>query len=288
MQKQRLPRYGRVRQPPAMRLTKRDQRIFEAIHNYDGMLGFSQIQQRFFSGKSQTEHRLKLLYQHHYLNRPNEEQRRRIPEMVYWLDKKGAEMVAGLEGTLLKDFRWRKKPRWFQVEHDLAVNNFRLLVDSACQATPNFRLETWIPESEFLAFPDRIEYHYRGRKKERSIRPDGSFRLLAHQHRLHYLVEIDRSTEDNPRFQREKLVPGLAYLKSKAYQQRFGKIRSRWLVVTTGERRLANMLRQARRCQTGGRFYFTTYDKLRVESLLLAPIWQREDRTDLVPLVFLN
>ncbi|MBV6396745.1 MAG: hypothetical protein HFACDABA_02345 [Anaerolineales bacterium] len=44
-----------------MRLTERDRLILEAIHAYDGLLSFSQIQHLFFSGKSQTEYRLKLL-----------------------------------------------------------------------------------------------------------------------------------------------------------------------------------------------------------------------------------
>ena len=46
--------------------------------------------------------------------------------MIYWLDKQGAEIVASLQGTPLGEFQWRKKPRWFQVDHDLAVNDFRL------------------------------------------------------------------------------------------------------------------------------------------------------------------
>ena len=117
-----------------MRLTERDKRILEAIHAYDGILSFSQIQRMYFSGKSQTEQRMKLLYQNGYVNRPDKDQRRRIPEMVYWLDKKGAELVASLHGTTPSEMGWRKEPRWFQVEHDLAVNDFRLDLVEACQA----------------------------------------------------------------------------------------------------------------------------------------------------------
>jgi SOS-response transcriptional repressor LexA len=99
--KKRLPRYGRTSKPPTIRLTERDHRILEAIHSFDGMLGFSQIRRMFFTGKSQAEERLKLLYQNGYLNRPNREQRLRMPEMVYWLDRKGAEIVASLTGVPL-------------------------------------------------------------------------------------------------------------------------------------------------------------------------------------------
>ena len=60
-----------------MRLTERDRRIMEAIHDFDGMLGFSQIRRKFFSGKSQAEVRLRLLYHNRYLNRPDKEKRPR-------------------------------------------------------------------------------------------------------------------------------------------------------------------------------------------------------------------
>jgi len=286
--KQRLPRYGRVSNPPSMRLTARDKRILEAVHTYDGMLSFHQIQRLFFTGKSQTEQRLKLLYQHGYLARPSKDQRRRLPEMIYWLDKKGAEIIASLDGTPLKEFPWRNEPRWFQVEHDLAVNDFRLDLEEACHEDPRINLETWVPESEFWAYPDKVTYTYQDRQIKRNMRPDGFFMLTFGKSRIRYLLEIDRGTEDNPRFYREKILPGLAYLKSKAYEERFGHSSGRWLVVTTGERRLRNMLNQARRANTNGIFYFTTFDQINPNTLLQTPIWQRTDREDLVPLVFLD
>ena len=78
--------------------------------------------------------------------------------MVYWLDKRGAAYVAGLSGEHVKAFRYRREPRWSQVTHDLAVNDFRLDVMEACQHQPGFSLEEWMPEGEFLARPDRVMY----------------------------------------------------------------------------------------------------------------------------------
>jgi hypothetical protein len=272
-----------------MRLTERDQHILEAIHAYDGILSFSQIQRLFFTCKSQTELRLKLLYQHRYLNRPTLDQRRRLPTMIYWLDKRGAELVASLNSLPLHEFTWRKEPRWFQVEHDLAVNDFRLNLEEACQDdSEDVTLETWIPETEFWAFPDKITYKYNGSQMKRNIRPDGFFILSTSDHRYRYLLEIDRSTEDNPRFLREKILPGLAYLHSKEYEERFSHRSGRWLVVTTGERRLHNMLSQARKAEAKGLFYFTTFDRLTPESMLSSPIWQRSDRDEPVPLLFVD
>lgn len=286
-EKKKLPKYERVKNPPSMRLTERDKQIMEAIHAYDGMLGFSQLKRMFFTGESQAKQRLKVLYQNGYLNRPNKEQRHRIPEMIYWLDNRGAEIVASLNGSSIRDFTWRKQPRWFQAEHDLSVNDVRLDVEQASQKDAIINLEHWIPESEFWSDPDKIRYSYRDRDQHRYIRPDGYFMLSTPKHYFRYLLEIDRSTEDNPRFYREKILPGLAYLKSDAYEDRFGHKSGRWLVVTTGERRLENMLRQAKRANTKGLFYFTTHDKLTAETVLRTPIWRREDRDELVPLAFL-
>jgi hypothetical protein len=271
-----------------MRFTERDQHILETIHAYDGMLSFSQIQRMFFTGKSQAELRMRLLYHNKYVERPNQEQRRRMPEMVYWLAQKGAELVASLNSISLAELGWRKEPRWFQVEHDLAVNDFRLDLDEACRNHLEIRLEAWIPESDFWSFPDRIEYPYGDRIMHRYIRPDGYFMLSTGGHRIRYLLEIDRSTEDNPRFLREKVLPGLVYIKSQAYEDRFGHRSGRWLVVTTGERRLHNMLSQARRGGAKGAFYFTTFDQVNVDTILAAPIWMRADRDEPVPLIFLD
>jgi hypothetical protein len=286
--KEHLPRYQRAKSPPPMRLTERDQKILNAIYAYDGLLSFSQIQRKFFSGESQAERRLMLLYQHGYVNRPNLAERRRMPEMVYWLDKRGAELVASLEGTPLPDFAWRKEPRWFQVEHDLAVNDFRMDLEEACKSDSSVRLETWVPESEFWAYPDAVTYTYQNNKMKRNIRPDGFFILTTGENRIRYLLEIDRSTEDNPRFLREKLLPGLAYIRSQAYEARFGHRSGRWLVVTTGERRMRNMLQQARRGEAKGLFYFTTFEQVTPQTILRSLIWRRVDRDDPVPLVFLD
>ena len=198
--KSRLPRYGRAANPPNMRLTERDRHILEAIHAYDGMLSFSQIRRLFFSGKSQAEERLKLLYQNKYLNRPGRNQRLRLPDMIYWLDRRGAELVASWSGMNLSEMGWRKEPRWFQVEHDLAVNDFRLDLEEAIRQNPQIALESWIPESEFWAYPDPVTYTYNDRNIDRKIRPDGYFKLFTGKNHIRYLLEIDRSTEDNPRF----------------------------------------------------------------------------------------
>lgn len=62
--------------------------------------------------------------------------------MIYWLDYKGAELVASLSGATQGELGWRQEPIWFQVEHDLAVNQFRLDLREACQKADEINLET--------------------------------------------------------------------------------------------------------------------------------------------------
>jgi hypothetical protein len=59
-------------------------------------------------------------------------------------------------------------------------------------------------------------------------------------------LEIDRSTENIPRFLREKILPGLAYLKSEAYAERFGHRSERWL------RTCADLQTERARCIADG------------------------------------
>jgi hypothetical protein len=91
------------------------------------------------------------------------------------------------------------------------------------------------------------------------------------------LLELDRAIEHNPRFAREKVRPGVAYLHSRAYELRFGVKSGRWLVVTTGKRRMLNMKRQTETAagDKASLFYFTVLADVTPETVLTAPIWWR-------------
>lgn len=275
-----IPRYKRVDPSnlPPMRLTDRDRRILEAVHAYDGMLSEGQIRSLFFTGRTATQVRLMLLYQHGYLNRPDRRQRAALPAMVYWLSEKGATYVAGLYGQSLSEFAWRKQPRMMQVEHDLAVNDLRILINKACQSLPLFSLNQWVSASEFHADPDKIEFMLPNKSKAtRFIRPDGYCVISKSDYTSRLLFEVDRGTEDNGRITVEKLLPGLAYIRSEAYKIRFGFSSGRWVFVTTSDRRLKNMKRAAELAlkQDAKLFYFTTFDRIAVETIFTSPIWFR-------------
>lgn len=274
-------------------------RIFETIHAFDGMMSYAQLKRLFFPGKWDTgpQERLRLLYQNLYLDMPDDDNVHRIPkgETVYWLDNAGAEVVAGLHGLELKDFAWRKMGRWSLILHDLAINDFRLDVQDACQAEPDLTLYDWVVESDFLVEPEEVTYTaLSGKTVTKQVRPDGFF-LIRKASRRHpgklaeyaFLLEIDMGTESNVRFAREKVPRGTAYLKSEAYRQRFGVKYGRWVVVTTGEERLKRMKEQTERAGGQKLWYFTTFGQITPETVLTEPIWWvagQEEKTALVRL----
>ncbi|MCA0456139.1 MAG: replication-relaxation family protein [Chloroflexi bacterium] len=261
-----------------MRLTDRDRRILEAVHAYDGMLSENQIRALFFTGRTATQVRLMLLYQHGYLNRPDRRQRAALPAMIYWLSEKGAALVAGLYGQHLSEFTWHKQPRMMQVEHDLAVNDLRILIQKACHSLPQFALKQWIAASEFHAAPDRVEFVLPNKSKAtRFIRPDGYCVISKSDYTSRLLIEVDRGTEDNGRITIEKLLPGLAYIRSETYKARFGFSSGRWIFVTTSDRRLKNMKQAAEVAlkQDAKLFYFTTFERITDETIFTEAIWLR-------------
>jgi hypothetical protein len=145
--------YVRKPNPPAIRLTRRDRQILEASHTFDGLMSLKQIDRLFFSGSGGTwpRERLRALFDNGYLNIPDSENVHRVPlgETIYLLGKKGAAIVAGLQGELPKDLPWRRQSRWSLISHDLAVNDFRIAVMRAVRSSRSPTLHRWVPESEF-------------------------------------------------------------------------------------------------------------------------------------------
>jgi hypothetical protein len=283
----RLTSYSRPKDPQPVRLTRRDEEILKMIHAFDGLLSLRQIDQLFFAGEGRTQPRARMrsLFHNGYVNMPDVNQHRRyvpLGETCYFLDHKGAEIVAALFGEELARFRWRNTPRWSLIAHDLKVNDFRLNVMQACTLAVGMHLYEWIPEGDFLVEPERVTFQTSdGYTRTRQFRPDGFFRVrrpsLRHPGKLEdfaFLLEVDMGTEDNPRFVREKVRPGVSYLKSEAYHARFGVRYGRWLVVVEGgDIRLKNLKEHTERAGGSGFFYFTTFDKVGPSSVLTEPIW---------------
>jgi hypothetical protein len=174
------------------------------------------------------------------------------------------------------------------------VNDFRLTVTEACSQAGDITLVDWEPEGAFLREKDTVTYTNRdGSTGKRMMQPDGWFQVKKPSKRYPgkwanyaFLVEIDMGTETSTRFGRDKVPPGVAYLKSELYEQRFGVKYGRYVVVTNSEVRLQNIKAQSERLGGDKLFYFTTFDRVSPQSVFYEPIWWlsgSEEQYSLIP-----
>lgn len=287
----RLPHYERAKEPPHMRLTDRDRELIAAIHAYDGMLAEYQIQQLFFPDVTDPRYvqdRLSKLFHNGYLAKPDEGRRRQIKWTVYWLGPKGVEMLAGDAGVPVTKFKWRRPyERWGQVDHDVHTNDVHIAVSQAVSGLSEFRLMEWVGEQEFHRHPDQIEFlDNSGEKQKRIIYPDGYFLLGWYKNgaekpdKLRFLLEFDRGHHSGINFAAEKVRPGIAYLRSLQYKERFGFNAGRWLVVIdTPDSDLRLSFLKERTEATGLSdakvFFFTTFEAIKRGNILTDRIWQQ-------------
>ena len=301
-----------------MRFQERDGAIISAIYNLDGVLARRHLKHMFWPNATlrAVQKRLAKLINDGYLARPTPHQRKTqpIPEPVYFLGWRGILWIASQNNAMvsppsnqgenqmrklakmLRDqgVRWVREPRWIQLAHDLAVVDFRLAVEYAIQQVPTLCLEEWIHEGAFRSDWDTVECQITGtdgkvKRVSKRMFLDGFFSILDEQRlaRARFLLELDNATHPNNRFGREKVVPGLAYIKSLAFKARFGDNTGRWLIVTTGTIRMRNLIRQTQKVVGAGGaniFLFTTFDQLGTGNILTEPIWWQTGKEEPVPL----
>jgi hypothetical protein len=276
-----------------VRLQERDKAIIEFQHACGGMLTLNQIDRRFFENRQTTRSRNRMqdLVNAGYLEKVGNEHRRYIPpgEVVYFQTKRGAEVVAGLQGLAIDELEWQGAGRWSLIDHDIHTTYFLLDALEACeQVRSDLELVEFVPEVFFKKNPDVITYRDRRRNKQtRRMWPDLYLRIQQQapekpgkKREWLYLVEVDMGTEANLKFG-SKVRAGAAYLNSKEYRQRFGHNYGRWLVVTkSGGRRLNNMRRQTVRDGGAGLYYFTTFAEINPQSIFSQPVWYPAEEDD--------
>ena len=317
------PKYQRAEIPPPMRFQQRDTAILEALYGYDGVLARRHIKMMFWPIKSiqSMENRLSKLFHNGYINWPSKEHRmyKPIPEPIIWLGWRGAMVIAQNRSAALKppknenenqmrllqralrkhNISWVREPKWIQLQHDLTVVDFRLAVERSIREFTNLSMSQWILESEFRTNLDVIEFSFKAKGdnkiKRKGVCPDGLFiladdkrRKKQQNYKAHFLLELDMATHDNPSFGIEKAAAGAAYIKSPEYKRRFGTNAGGWLVVTTGETRMKNLIKQTKyQAEKKARFfYFTTQDKIEGHNILADPIWWQVGKDEPLALPF--
>ena len=275
----RLPRHQRVANPPPMQLTARDSAVIRAAYSYR-FLRQDQIQALLFPSKWTTQYRLVRLYQHRYLNRLFTAVPFGRGKTVYCLDERGSDLIAAELGIDRGDIDW--KPRHARIgsyfmEHTLAVNDVRIALELACRKTGS-RIGEWADEQDLKRAHTREQelVHVvgaRGNRQRVAVIADGYFVLRSGNRKAHFFLEVDRATIANKRWM-QKIRAYNAYYKSGKYQARYGTRSLRMLTVTTGEKRLANLIASTERAGGDKMYWFTTFDQAAFQNILTAPIWE--------------
>lgn len=280
----RLPLGRRVSDPPPMVLMERDKAIVLDVHEY-GLLSTPQIEKLHFqpdkgqahmTKTSRCRHRLKLLFQHRFLDRifipvgPHEGSR----PIVYCLDKRGADLVAQELGIDRAQVHWRPKRSRVSslfLEHTLRVNNVRIAVELAARKQ-GLELLQWMGEGQLKAMKERVPDP---RKAGRSLPvvPDGYFTLKVGERKACFFLEVDRATMTNRRFG-DKMRAYEIYVHTGRYFERYQTRSLRVLVVTTTHQRLANLKSTTEEATTLPIFWFTTIDQVQPETILTSEIWK--------------
>lgn len=270
-----------------MLLTPRDVAIIDAVYRYR-VLTSQQIGRLLFTTTSsaQARLRLRLLFQHGYLSRTEQPQRRSeaTKPYLYFLDTRGAQELAAMYGCEINELDWNRDDRNMGVlhlPHLLLSNDIRIAITLSA-AVHGFPLVEWKDEKTLRrqhradlvmvtpASGDRYTTH---------VIPDGYFLLEAGTKRKHRFIEIDRATvtgratSEQNRAWDKKIAAYLAWYRSGKFQQRYQTPAMGVLTITTTEERLNTLKRITEETGAKQRFWFSCMSRLEGQDILRAPIW---------------
>jgi hypothetical protein len=300
--KHRRPVLTRVREDelPGYRLTERATAMVEATYDYRA-LEPALYERLFFPpgpvvrGKrkihANCQRHLRELYHRGFLLRTEQPATLTSSSrpLVYWVDKRGADLVAQNRGMEVSQLDWR--PGQYRVgpmhiDHLLDTNRVRISIVLAARAL-GWTVAKWRDDLTLKrehAHDEIALRTERGINKHRIV-PDGYgilTRVVSAEDEdvMRLILEVDRSTStlDSPAGHRDwatKLLLYREYLRPGGFaEHHFGTNAGRVLIVTLGERRLTN-LKQLIENQGGRRRYWlTSLERATTNNILSASIWQ--------------
>ena len=220
-----------------------------------------------------------------------------IAERIFYLDKKGAEIVAIEQHISMEELEWHAHQRvpkdYYYLRHFLAINDFRITLQLACQRTHStLQLAGFIPEyigeKNDAGF---VKKYLRDKVQDYSHTPDAVFCLEKDQKAALFFLEIDRGGEvltDETKGFLKCIVFYLNYWQGtqwKRYERDFNReFRTfRMLTVTPSQERLQHMREAVSSypLQSQAKLFLwgTIQDNISVD-WIFERIWQTMDITD--------
>ena len=259
------PRRARSGNPPPFQLTDRDREIIRHVAEYR-FLNSDHIRRLVEGSSKNITTRLKALYEHQYLDRPECQYDTYRPgggsaPIAYALADRGAQCLNETEADGIR-FSWTHKNKSVGrpfLEHTLAIADFAVGLKQSVAKLDHVDL---IEGDALIAkLPDKtrafkkpwrlnVPVIHVGTRMPIGVEPDYAFslHLPKAKRRVYFLVEIDRGTMPVERFdlkQTSILRKFLAYQtlwQSKAHNAHFGWRNFRVLFVTTSQERVENMI----------------------------------------------
>jgi hypothetical protein len=278
-------------------LTERDIAVLLDVYKYR-YLSVPQVEALHFPSPRTAYRRLQALIAGKYLKSFNVPS---ISNRVFYLDKYGAEVVAGEMQVTLDDLKWNRATQapkdYYFLRHFLAINDFRINLTLACQRNP-ISLLGFIPEyiGEKTS-KGNVKKYLRDNvcdavnvRRNISHTPDAAFALEKDGKAALFFVEIDRGSEvvgDPEKGVLKAIVFYMNYWtagKFSRYEKDFGREFKafRALFVTNSARRLEHMRAAATKYQFPSkqvkRFLWGAVDVTK-ENIFL-PVWKTMDTTD--------
>jgi hypothetical protein len=267
--------------------TNRDKNILIDVYSYR-YLSSSQIERLHFPSKRTSQRRLQTLLELGYLKSfttPN------LFERIFYLDKKGAEVIASEWKTEIASLDWHRhsQPKdYYFLKHFLAINDFQITLTRACLHSP-LQLIGFIPE--YIGEQTKKGYvkkYIRDSVKSLSHTPDAVFALQKNNKPALFFAEIDRGTEvitDPEKGLLKAIIFYLNYWQAKGYSRYEKDFKcqfetSRVLILTTTQTRLQHIREVVTKLDFNPkyvkRFLWGTTEKEKIFS----SVWQALDTSD--------
>ena len=205
------------------------------------------------------------------------------PFFIYTLTKSGATLVADSLNMTLSELGWRPVDdiTFLFLNHVMALVEYKLALIQACLAT-QIKLSEWVGDRVLRREPAKVVVTSDSEEPMQvTIVPDAYYQLqLPSGHVLSCCLEIDRgtSTVATSKWQakswRRKVL---------AYQvlQEQGLPSRAWATpgfivttVTTSQARMNNLNAVCDEAGGSSHFWFTTFDRLTPDTILVGSIWQ--------------